>query len=86
MSENVLEHEPGLALFVKNEEPLLFYERIADLGLKSLEKGGKLYFEINENFGQETKEMLEQKGYSSVEIIKDLQDKDRIIRASLNQL
>ena len=83
MSENVLAHEPHLALFVKNEEPLLFYKRIADLGTKSLNEGGKLYFEINENFAQETKSMLEEKGYSKVEIIKDLQDKERIVRASL---
>lgn len=81
MSENVLKYEPHLALFVKNEEPLLFYDRIAELGTKSLTKGGKLYFEINENYGKETKEMLESKGYSKVEIIKDLQDKERIIRA-----
>lgn len=81
MSENVLKHEPHLALFVKNEEPLLFYNRIAELGTKSLNKGGKLYFEINENFGKETQELLVAKGYENVEIIKDLQDKERIIRA-----
>jgi release factor glutamine methyltransferase len=79
MSSNVLEHEPHLALFVPNENPLLFYNRISDLGQVSLKKGGKLFFEINEQFAQETKTMMESKGYTNVEIIKDLQDKDRIV-------
>lgn len=83
MSGNVLDNEPHLALFVPNEKPLLFYERIADLGRKSLSETGKLYFEINENYGKETAAMLENKGYSKVAIVKDLQDKDRIIVASL---
>jgi release factor glutamine methyltransferase len=79
MSSNVLEHEPHLALFVPNENPLLFYNRISDLGQVSLKKGGKLFFEINEQFAQETKTMMESKGYTNVEIVKDLQDKDRIV-------
>lgn len=83
MSENVLEHEPHLALFVPNDKPLMFYERIADLAKQSLSDTGKLYFEINEQFGNETVQMLKGKGYSSVEIVKDLQEKDRIVVASL---
>lgn len=81
MDENVLAHEPHLALFVPDATPLLFYERIADLSLESLNATGKLYFEINENYGQETKKMLEDKGFKSVEIVQDLQDKDRMIVA-----
>lgn len=81
MSENVLAHEPELALFVPDDQALLFYERIADLGRQSLNPGGKLYFEINEQFGPQTKQMLESKGYQHVEIIQDLQDKDRMIKA-----
>ncbi len=84
MSSNVLDHEPHLALFVPNDKPLLFYERIAELGLKSLKKGGKLYFEINEQFAKETQAMLVSKGYKNVEVIQDLQDKDRIV-VGINQ-
>ena len=83
MSDNVLDNEPHLALFVPNKTPLLFYERIADLAKQSLSDTGKLYFEINEQFGNETTEMLKSKGYATVEIIKDLQEKDRIIVAAL---
>jgi len=83
MSENVLGHEPHLALFVPNEKPLLFYERIADLGLQHLNEKGRLYFEINEQFGNQTADMLKDKGYKNVEIIKDLQEKDRIIKAEI---
>ncbi len=84
MSSNVLDHEPHLALFVPDDKPLLFYERIAELGLKSLKKGGKLYFEINEQFAKETQAMLVSKGYKNVEVIQDLQDKDRIV-VGINQ-
>ena len=79
MSSNVLDYEPHLALFVPNDNPLLFYNRISDLGQVSLKKGGKLFFEINEQFAQETKAMMQSKGYTNVEIVKDLQDKDRIV-------
>lgn len=83
MSDNVLNYEPHLALFVDDNSPLLFYERIADIGQIKLNKDGKLYFEIHENFGRETKLMLESKGYSNVNIHKDLQGKDRMISANL---
>lgn len=79
MAENVLEFEPHLALFVADADPLLFYNRIADLGLKKLNSKGEIYFEIHENFGQQTKDMLEHKGYKNVKIIADLQGKDRMI-------
>ncbi|GAA4821352.1 peptide chain release factor N(5)-glutamine methyltransferase [Algivirga pacifica] len=78
MLDNVLKHEPHLALFVPNHTPLLFYERIAELAIKQLRTGGMLFFEINEQFGKETKEMLEQKGFQEVGIHKDMQGKDRI--------
>ncbi|MDA7803946.1 peptide chain release factor N(5)-glutamine methyltransferase [Crocinitomix sp.] len=79
MAENVLEFEPHLALFVADADPLLFYNRIADLGLKKLNSKGKIYFEIHENFGQQTKGLLEHKGFKNVKIIADLQGKDRMI-------
>ncbi|WP_143962726.1 peptide chain release factor N(5)-glutamine methyltransferase [Litoribacter populi] len=79
MHKNVLDHEPHLALFVSNQDPLIFYRTIAEKGLKALKSEGKLYFEINEAFGQETKGMMEGLGYQKVNIYKDLNGKDRIV-------
>lgn len=83
MNENVLKYEPHLALFVDNHKPLQFYKRITFLATKALKKGGKLYFEINESFGKETALLLKNAGFSTVEIIKDLQGKDRIVKGEL---
>ena len=83
MQANVLDYEPDLALFVSNENPLLFYNAIADAGLKLLKSGGQLWFEINEHFGKETCEMLTKKGYQSVELFKDFHEKDRMVKAAL---
>lgn len=79
MKENVLEYEPHKALFV--EDPLLFYRRIAQVALIKLKAGGKLFFEINQYYGKETIDLLENLGYHSVELRKDLQGNDRMIRA-----
>ena len=82
MRKNVLEHEPGLALFVPDDEPLLFYRIIARKALAALKKGGRLYLEIHENFGKEIKSMLESMGYLDVSIKKDFfLEKDRMILA-----
>ena len=81
MKKNVLSYEPALALFVENSNPLLFYNRIASLGSRLLKKGGSLYFEINEAFGLETAEMLQQHGFEAVRVYQDMQGKDRMISA-----
>lgn len=81
MKENVLNWEPHLALFVENHNPLLFYNRIAEVGLRLLKKGGKLYFEINQAYGEEMFHLLEQKGYKNVQVLKDIYGKDRIVMA-----
>lgn len=81
MNRNVLDHEPSIALFVSNEDPLLFYKAIARQGLASLKQGGLLVVEINEMFGSETVNLLSTLDYHSVEIIKDLDGKDRIVKA-----
>ncbi len=81
MSKNVLEFEPAKALFVTDADPLLFYRRIAEFCDVHLEKNGVLYFEINEAFGKETKEMLDSKGFKSIDILQDMQGKDRFVRA-----
>lgn len=80
MKENVLKHEPHLALFVEDNNPLLFYIQIINLAGLKLKTKGKLYFEINEEYGQEIKKLMEDSGFYSVDIIKDLQGKDRIVR------
>lgn len=79
MEENVLKWEPSLALFVSNENPLLFYKKIAELGRQLLNSGGKLYFEINQAFGNETKDLMIELGYRETRIIKDLSGLNRIV-------
>ncbi|MFC3416286.1 peptide chain release factor N(5)-glutamine methyltransferase [Algoriphagus hitonicola] len=79
MHSNVLDFEPELALFVPDEDPLLFYRRIAELGKKALKPKGKLYFEIHEDYGKEVQDLLLQKGYTEVKVIQDLNGKDRMV-------
>lgn len=81
MDKNVLEYEPHEALFVPDEDPLVFYRQIARLGKKKLKKEGRLYFEINAQCGQMMKEMLENEGYCQIELIQDIFGKDRIVKA-----
>ncbi|MGV3539701.1 MAG: peptide chain release factor N(5)-glutamine methyltransferase [Rufibacter sp.] len=79
MRENVLSFEPHLALFVPNEDPLLFYRRIAQLAQQLLKKGGRLFFEINEQYAQETMAMLQNQGYKDMKVRTDLRGKERIV-------
>jgi release factor glutamine methyltransferase len=81
MSNNVLEYEPHLALFVSSDDPLLFYRAIAIMATRKLNANGVLYFEIHENYGQETLDMLSLKGFKELELRKDLQGKDRMVKA-----
>ena len=81
MEHNVLDWEPSIALFVPGEDPLLFYRRIAQLGGSMLKKGGSLYYEINQAYGQETMEMLASMGYQSIELRKDAWGNDRMVKA-----
>ncbi|RZJ73624.1 peptide chain release factor N(5)-glutamine methyltransferase [Flavobacterium sp.] len=81
MRKNVLEHEPHLALFVENDDALIFYRKIAELAFENLNQDGTLYFEINQYLGSETVQMLESKGFSKVELRKDLFGNDRMIKA-----
>lgn len=83
MHQNVLAHEPHLALFVTDEQPLEFYEAIADLARVSLSDMGWLFFEINASFGKEIVEMLEAKSFSNIILKKDMQGKDRMISCRL---
>jgi release factor glutamine methyltransferase len=85
MEKNVLDHEPELALFVPDEKPLIFYERIADFSRIHLKNQGQLFFEINEAFGTECCEMLQGKGFSEIVLKKDIHGKDRMIGCRWNR-
>jgi release factor glutamine methyltransferase len=79
---NVLENEPHLALFVEDNNPLLFYKKIANLAIKHLTKKGVLYFEINQYLGKETVEMLTEKGFKT-ELKKDVFGNSRMTKSYL---
>ena len=79
MQSIVLDHEPHQALFVSNENPLLFYNTIADFAIIHLTEGGHLFFEINEYLGPETVKMLRIKGLKNIILRKDMQGKNRMI-------
>lgn len=83
MSKNVLENEPHEALFVSDKNPLIFYEKIADLALQHLSENGFLFFEINQYLGNQTVEMLLNKGFKNIELRKDIFGNDRMIKASI---
>jgi release factor glutamine methyltransferase len=83
MQANVLDYEPHSALFVPDNRALLFYERIADVAIELLNKGGYLYFEINQAKGEETVRMLEEKGFSDVTLLQDISKRDRMVKARL---
>lgn len=76
---NVLEYEPHLALFVEDNDALLFYRKIAELAKKNLSENGKLYFEINQYLGKETVELLEEMGFKNIVLKKDIYGNDRMI-------
>lgn len=81
MESNVIDFEPHGALFVPDDQALIFYDRIADLALALLHNEGKLYFEINRAKGKEVCNMLVGKGFMQVELKKDLSGNDRMVRA-----
>ena len=83
IKNNVLQNEPSLALFVDNDKPLVFYIKIAELAKEYLTENGVLFFEINQYLGTETKQMLENKGFTNVTLKKDLFGNDRMIKAFL---
>jgi release factor glutamine methyltransferase len=82
MDENVLNFEPHEALFVPDENPLLFYDRISTIALDMLKENGKLYFEINRGKGDEIYRMLKKKGFEDVELRKDISGNFRMIKGA----
>lgn len=85
MAVRVLDYEPPLALFVPDTDPLLYYGAIAELAKTHLTKNGQLFFEINSAFGADMQEMLASLGYKS-EVRKDMQGKDRMVKAWIHRL
>ncbi|GAA3986195.1 peptide chain release factor N(5)-glutamine methyltransferase [Mucilaginibacter dorajii] len=85
MHTNVTDFEPHTALFVPEDDPLLFYRAIADFALVNLAAGGLLFFEINESLGKETVQLLQDKEFINIELRQDMSGRDRMVKASLNR-
>jgi release factor glutamine methyltransferase len=82
IKKNVLENEPHLALFVADNDALIFYKKIAQLAQKNLLPNGQLYFEINQYLGKEMVDLLEKMNFSAIELRKDIYGNDRMTKAS----
>ncbi|WP_400079438.1 peptide chain release factor N(5)-glutamine methyltransferase [Winogradskyella sp. R77965] len=82
MKPNVLDNEPHLALFVEDENPLLFYKAITNFAVNNLKDKGELYFEINQYLGNETKQLLIEANFENVELLKDLNGNDRMLKGT----
>ncbi|MDF1516364.1 MAG: peptide chain release factor N(5)-glutamine methyltransferase, partial [Lutibacter sp.] len=80
MQQNVLSNEPNIALYVKDENPLLFYDKIAELAKNHLTENGVLYFEINQYLGAETVDLLKSRGFKHIELKKDIYGVDRMVK------
>lgn len=79
IKKNVLDNEPHLALFVEDDNALIFYRKIAELAQKNLTKNGQLFFEINQYLGKEMIELLEKNGFKNIELRKDIYGNDRMV-------
>jgi len=83
IQKNVLDYEPHLALFVSDEDPLIFYRHIANLAKTHLNPKGALYYEINQYLGKDTVDLLKTIGFKNIELKKDIFGNDRMIKATL---
>jgi release factor glutamine methyltransferase len=83
IKKNVLDYEPHLALFVEDNDPLLFYKKIASIAKSNLKENGQLYFEINQYLGKEMTDMLENMNFKNVQLRKDIYGNDRMIKANV---
>jgi release factor glutamine methyltransferase len=81
IKKNVLDNEPHLALFVEDDDALIFYRKIAELAQKNLSPNGQLFFEINQYLGVEMIELLEKMNFKNIELRKDIYGNDRMIKA-----
>ena len=83
MNKNVIDYEPEIAIFVDDNNPFIFYKIIAKKAKKILNRNGKIYFEINENYSEEVMKILKYYGYVNIKLKKDINDRDRMIKATL---
>jgi release factor glutamine methyltransferase len=83
IKRNVLDNEPHLALFVEDDDALIFYKKIAELAQKNLCSGGQLYFEINQYLGKEMISLLEKLNFKNIELRKDIYGNDRMVKANI---
>lgn len=84
IKKNVLDNEPHLALFVKDNDALIFYKKIADLAQKNLSKNGQLFFEINQYLGKQMIDLLEKMNFAAIELRKDIYGNDRMIKGEMS--
>ena len=84
IKKNVLDNEPHLALFVADNDALIFYKKIAELAHKNLSPNGQLFFEINQYLGKEMIELLEKVGFKNIELRQDIYGNDRMIKAEFS--
>ncbi|TDE42302.1 peptide chain release factor N(5)-glutamine methyltransferase [Flavobacterium rhamnosiphilum] len=82
IKKNVLDNEPHLALFVEDNDALIFYKKIAELALENLSENGQLYFEINQYLGKEMVDLLEKMNFKNIELRKDIYGNDRMIKCT----
>ncbi|WP_374173778.1 peptide chain release factor N(5)-glutamine methyltransferase [Flavobacterium tructae] len=83
IKKNVLDYEPHLALFVDDNDALIFYRKIAELARENLLQNGQLYFEINQYLGKEMIDLLEKMNFNNIELKKDIYDNDRMIKGTV---
>jgi release factor glutamine methyltransferase len=83
IKKNVLDNEPHLALFVEDNDALVFYRKIAELAQKNLSENGQLFFEINQYLGKEMLELLEKMNFNNIELRKDIYGNDRMIKGTI---
>ncbi len=83
IKKNVLDNEPHLALFVEDNDALVFYKKIAELAQKNLSENGQLFFEINQYLGKEMLDLLEKMGFKNIELRKDIYGNDRMIKGTI---
>jgi release factor glutamine methyltransferase len=82
MNSNVVDHEPHTALFVPDEDPLVFYKALAEFGKKRLYENGSVYMEVHEEIGNDVVNLFKENGYNNVQLKKDMQGKERMVKAS----
>ncbi|MBD0332721.1 MAG: hypothetical protein ICV66_08695, partial [Chitinophagaceae bacterium] len=81
LQPNVVQHEPHTALFTPDDDPLIFYKALAEFGKERLHNGGSIYAEIHEESSSGVMQIFKEQGYSNVELRKDIQGKDRMVKA-----